>query len=62
MGQYWPSYESKMERDSMTRIKKLFPLKELIFELAILYVMYAIDPGHDDLWQPKKACKPHSCI
>lgn len=22
--------------------------------------MYVIDPGHDDLWWPKKACKPTS--
>lgn len=41
-------------------LKKLFSQKELSFELAILYVMYVIDPGHDDLWWPKKACKPTS--
>lgn len=40
--------------------KSCFPQKELSFELAILYVMYVIDPGHNDLWRPKKACKPTS--
>lgn len=30
--------------------------------IALLSVMHAIDPGHDDLCHPKKACKLHSCI
>ena len=35
----------------------------LIFtDLALLSVMCVIDPGHDDLCQPKKVCKPRFFI
>lgn len=36
-----------------------FLLKEIFTELA-LSVVYAVDPGHDDLCPPKKVCKLNS--